>query len=77
VSEPVSVLLELIRQHAEDDTRRFAAVERKLDAIATDVRSLVESRTLARGAWKATALVASGVAGMVSVLGSVVAWLLR
>ncbi len=72
----LTVLLELIRQHTEDDTRRFASVDRKLDEIAADVRSLVESRDLARGARRTVATVSAGVAASVSaIITWLVAWL--
>lgn len=73
----IEVLLVLVRQHAEEDTRRFASMEKTLDAIAADTKSLVESRTLARGAWKATTLIAGLVAGVVSVVGSFLVWFVK
>jgi hypothetical protein len=77
MSDPTLVLLELVRQHTDDDTRRFESVDKKLDAIAADLKSLIEARVEARGAWRATVTIAGLVSGAVSGAAGFIAWILR
>lgn len=53
-----------LQAHTEEDARRFVEMNGKLDDIATDVKSLLASRSYMRGAWKAiiTAASAAGAA---------------
>jgi len=59
-----TVILAALKEHADMDTTRFAAVEKKLDDIGGDVKSLLVSRSYVRGAWKAI-VVLGGTAGAV------------
>lgn len=71
------ILVRMLEQHLQDDRERFAAMDKKLDKVLTVTESLAESRTLAKGAWKATAFIAGGVASFISGVVGVVVWLLR
>ena len=47
---------------------RLDRQDEKLDALATDVSSLLQSRSYARGAWKAITIVGAILAGAIGVL---------
>jgi tetrahydromethanopterin S-methyltransferase subunit G len=70
-------LLELVRQHVENDTRQFEAVQAKLDKIDTNVESLLITRAHERGARRAVATLAGIVATLVSGAFAVIAWWFR
>lgn len=48
-----------LQAHTAEDARRFEEMSGKLDSIGTDVKSLLESRSFSRGAWKAIVTAAS------------------
>jgi predicted component of type VI protein secretion system len=67
-------LLELIRQHVEDDRAQFSRQNDVLDEIRTDVKSLLESRAHQRGAKGAILAIASGASVIVSGVFALIAW---
>lgn len=60
-------LLELIKQHVEDDRRALDSVTAKLDKIDTNVTSLLMSREQTRGIGKVIAA-AAGSGGLISLI---------
>lgn len=51
-----------VRAHVQADAKSFEGVEQALKEIGGDVKSLLDTRTFQRGAWKATVTIA-GAAG--------------
>lgn len=65
------LLAEELRKHTVEDTRRFDEVTRLLSeipAIGRDVRSLLDTREAARGAWKLLAILGSFFLGIGAIL---------
>lgn len=61
------VLVEL-REHVKQDHERFETQGKKLEEIHTDVRSLLESRSFLRGAWRTITVIAGIVATIVTLV---------
>jgi hypothetical protein len=57
-----------LRAHQERDEGQFAAVNERLTEIGADVKSLLQSRSYIRGAWKAVAVVSGATATVVSIV---------
>lgn len=55
-----------------DLEKRLDNLEAKVDSIAVDVRSLLETRSFAQGVWKAVVTIAAIVSATVS---GIIAWL--
>ena len=61
-----------LEAHDRLDTERFAALSTTLEAIHVDVKSLLESRTYGRGAWRAIVAISTVISVAV---GAIFAWL--
>ena len=59
------VALQLVT-HTKSDDEKFAALTKLVESIALDVKSLLDSRSYARGAWWGMASLAGVVAAFVS-----------
>ena len=57
-----------LEEHAKSDKEHFDAQDKKLEAIHADVKSLLDSRSFARGAWKAITIIAGATATVVTLL---------
>ena len=77
VAERAAELAELAAlvstRHAEY-IRRFDALDASQEAIAADVKSLLQSRSFALGVWKTVVLIATAVSTAIALL---IAWLKR
>ena len=69
--EKFNALAAEIRAHSVVDIERFNKVDGALDEIASDVRSLLQTRSFTRGAWKAIVTIASTTSVIV---GLIIAW---
>jgi hypothetical protein len=58
--------------HTKHDDERFTALTNLVTSIATDVKSLLDSRSFQRGAWWAMIAIAGGVS---TVVGFLVSWM--
>lgn len=61
-----------LHHHTEQDDERFRALTGLVNSIATDVKSLLESRTFSKGVWKTVVYASTAVS---TVVGLIVAWL--
>jgi hypothetical protein len=68
VDSKLASLQATVTAHTEEDTRRFNEVAEKLDSIATDVKSLLESRSFQRGAWKMVVYTSTAISTLVGLL---------
>lgn len=71
VADSVSKELTLHTQH---DDERFEQLTKLVESIATDVKSLLQSRSFFRGAWKAASVAGGAVGGIVAIIALVVSW---
>lgn len=77
MSVEMDVLLELIRSNNAAAIERYNVLAVQVGAIDTKVTSLVETRALAQGAWKATTIVAGITSTIITVCGIVLSWFFR
>lgn len=54
--------------HTQHDDERFVALTALVTSIATDVKSLLDSRSFTRGAWKAIVMAASAAGAMAGLI---------
>jgi len=69
----ISLLLDYVKQHAEEDTRRFEAVESKLDRIEANTSSLLQSRSFSQGVSKAIVTILTITGGAVGSIVTLIA----
>lgn len=74
----VTALIEMIRQHTEDDRQNFAVIRGQLEKIEANTSSLLQTRSFGRGVSK-IALWVVGIAATAAgtVLSTLIAWALR
>lgn len=77
MSTEIDLLIAMLKQHADDDTRRFEAHGEVLTEIRDDVKSLVLARAKQKGAWVAITAIGSGVSVVISGLFAFVSWLVK
>ena len=77
MSNEIDLLVALLKQHADDDSRRFGEHREVLNEIRDDVKSLLATRAKSRGAWVAITAIGSGVSIVVSGLFAFVTWLVK
>ena len=65
------VLAGEVRAHIVADNERFNKIDTTLGSIASDVKSLLQTRSFTKGAWKAIVSIASVVS---VVVGLIIAW---
>jgi hypothetical protein len=65
------VLAEEVRAHIRADNERFNTIDKSLGSIADDVRSLLQTRSFTKGAWKAIVTIAGATS---VVIGLIIAW---
>jgi hypothetical protein len=65
------VLAEEVREHIRADNERFNTIDKSLGSIADDVRSLLQTRSFTKGAWKAIVTIAGATS---VVIGLIIAW---
>jgi hypothetical protein len=65
------VLAAEVRAHIKADNERFDTIDDSLTSIADDVKSLLQTRSFTKGAWKAIVSIAVAVS---TVVGLVIAW---
>lgn len=56
-----------LEEHSKQDSDRFAMVTAKLEEVASDVKSLLATRSFHQGAWKMLVVIA-GAAGTIAAL---------
>ena len=70
--KPISILASLaslsqrMADHIREEEHSLGAVNQKLDALSTDVKSLLETRSFTRGMWRAVVVVTTLISGLVS-----------
>lgn len=77
MSTEIDILLQLIKTNEEASVRRHDETREDIKNLSAKVDGLEETRTLAKGAWKATAAIAGGVSGAVAVIGVIIGWLYK
>ena len=77
MSTEIDLLMEMLKQHAADDTRRFEAQHETLAEIRADVKTLVSTEHRWSGIRAAVVAVAGLVGTAVSGLFALVAWYLK
>ena len=65
------VLATEVRAHIVADNERFNKIDGALSSIADDVRSLLQTRSFTKGAWKAIVTIAGATSVIV---GLIIAW---
>lgn len=69
-----AVAAELVT-HTKHDDERFESLTKLVTSIASDVKSLLESRSFTRGVWRAASVAGGSVGGIVAVLALIISWL--
>ncbi len=65
------ILASEVRTHILADIERFDIIDRSLNGIAGDVKSLLQTRSFTKGAWRALVSMAVVVS---TVVGLIIAW---
>jgi hypothetical protein len=68
MDEYASKLADALAAHDRLDTERFDALTGTLDRIDANVESLLQSRSFARGAWKATATISVAISSLIGIV---------
>lgn len=69
--EKFDVLASEVRAHIVADNERFNKIDHTLGGIASDVRSLLQTRSFTKGAWKAIVTIAGATS---VIIGLIIAW---
>jgi hypothetical protein len=74
----IAALIEMIRQHTEDDRANFAVIREQLGKIEVNTTSLLETRSFGRGVSKMAMWLVGALSALAGTgLSSLIAWVFR